>query len=251
MTKVQKLFQNKTPQAGYLSILVYYLSKLYILPLNINHQEGTIKFAFLSFRTLIHVLVVSIPFGLSLTWIFLQPTHYLKDCWKAFFHVFETSDILIMSFYPGITLLPPMNLMLTSIVSKAWASHPDLTFHQKLQFPRNIKCVSYSFILLIVSIIFVFWGLFWSMSIILTQYSTVRNFVTFFLALGFPSIFNIIMLFIYSIMWYSMMDQIQDKIKNPPQDPPEIWVWARESIHTFQRFAECSHMHFFVFIALR
>ena len=56
MTKVQKLFQNKTPQAGYLSTLAHYLSKLYILPLNINYQEGTIKFAFLSFRTLITVL---------------------------------------------------------------------------------------------------------------------------------------------------------------------------------------------------
>ena len=251
MTRIKKLFPDLKSQEGSLSTLLHYLSKFYILPLNINYQKGKLSYGFYSFKTLMHSLVVSIPFALSLTWIFLQPSHYLKDCWNAITTVFDNLDLTVMFFFPCLPAVPIQSFMLTTIVSKSWVANPALTFYKQLQFPNNIKRISYLFLLMTVSYFLIFWAFFWANSSLLTQYSWQRNFVTLFLSLFIPVMYNTFTWFIFAIMCFSMMDQIHGQLKHAPKSVEETWMWARESVNLFRDFVETFHLNIFTFISMR
>ena len=251
MTRIKKVFPDLKSRGGSLSTLMFYLSKFYILPLNINYQKGKLSYGFYSFKTLMHSLVVSIPFALSLTWIFLQPSHYLKDCWNSIRSVFDVLDLAVMFCYPGLPAVPIFSLMLTTTVSKCWAANPALTFYKQLQFPKNMKRVNYLFVLMTVSFFLIFWANFWANNSLLTQYSWQRNFVTLFLALFIPIMTNVLTFYIFAIMNFSMMDQIHGQLNHVPGNVTETWMWARESVNLFRRFVESFHLNIFLFISIR
>ena len=102
-----------------------------------------------------------------------------------------------------------------------------------------------------VSYFLIFWAFFWANSSLLTQYSWQRNFVTFFLSLFIPVMYNTFTWYIFAIMCFSMMDQIHGQLNHVPKSVPETWMWAKESVNLFRDFVETFHLNIFIFISVR
>lgn len=79
---------------------IQFLSNIYILRISVNYAKSKLTFSYFNLKTLIYILINSVPFLIAILWIFSQPDFY-GDFLEALKTVYLKSDLLTMIIFPG------------------------------------------------------------------------------------------------------------------------------------------------------
>ena len=141
-------FQDK--EAVKISLLckfVKFFSSCYLLPIHIDFKSSKVSFSFLSCKTFIYVLIISLPWILVSVYIFFNANYYAEVI-RAAFDLYSIIDLGALMVILGSNTSPFLMIFSSCLGCKPWAALPELSMDTSIKFPRYMKFIV-SFILLI------------------------------------------------------------------------------------------------------
>ena len=180
--KVKPSF-SKEIEMSRMSKAIQILSKLYILPIDVDYKSSKMDFALFSNRTLTNTIVLMIP-HLIYYLISLFQTSYLVAALENFYNKYNIIDFTGMMIFPVLLILTPLpNIKFIWVFSKLWSSVPEITLKTSLGFPRNAGKLTVCMFIQTLSVAVFALGIFLSNKNSLEQFSYLQNFLNLFLAM--------------------------------------------------------------------
>lgn len=245
MVKVQPFFKEPTP-TGVLSRRIRILSKFYILPL--NFVGDAVKFSIFSWKTLIHIILHSTPFLISLIWTILQPSNVYGKIFEAFASVYTSGDILVMAIFPGTMLLPVASITFTFIFCCSLPSLPDLVHDPNLEKPGNYKRLIGSRILELTGHFLVTYGNCLALRSYL-PFNQLEMITYVFLPMIIPASINSSIIAFLVVAVFGIMENLLFKMKHCPREG--VIAWIQGNIDLFQRYQKAVNLMMLGFITSR
>ena len=118
---------EKYSSASKFTKFIRLLSNVYILPIEYKNDFKTVKFNFISLRTLISFIIISTPFVVAMIWLFLFQWDFTSQYFEKSLHVYHLFDFSQM-FMLTITLIQPYSTFPFILwMCYFWASFPALS----------------------------------------------------------------------------------------------------------------------------
>ena len=127
--KVQSVGKNleKTSPASKFTKFLHLLSNVYILPIEYKNDFKTVKFTFISLRTFISFIVISMPFGFLMIWWFLFQWDFTSQYFEKSLHVYHLFDFAQMFALTNNVTQPYTTFPFLLWMCNFWAKFPALS----------------------------------------------------------------------------------------------------------------------------
>ena len=174
---------SKEMKLSRMSKAIHILSKLYILPIDVDYKSSKMDFSLFSNRTLTNVIILMMPHLIYYV-INLFQTSYVVAALENFYNKYNIIDFTGMMIFPVLLILTPApNLKFILVFSKLWSSVPEITLNTSLGFPRNARKLLVCMFIQTLSVAVFALGIFLSNKNSLEQFSYLQNFLNLFLAM--------------------------------------------------------------------
>ena len=244
MAKVQPLFK---PELGKFTKFIKILSKLYLLPVEINTERSTVRYSFFSIRTLVNILAISIQFIMFLIWILTHREETLL-VYKAYLEVYEISDIYVMLFFPGVLIVSFGMIPFLHATGTVLSSVPDIVLDNDLNLPQNFNRLMFIRFSEFIGLLLISLGNYFALEPI-TPLSKLDDFINVSLVFLVPATITTIMLHIMTVTNFAVLDNLESRLKNVPTTNIEVWIKSHTDL--FERYQVGANSLIFGFIAFR
>ena len=207
---------QKPKSMGMLYKVMYVLSKLYIVPLNIdNKNDGHIKVEFSVFclKSLVNAMLFSVASIITIVWIFSNILYYEEYFTKAFNLVYAPSDVWIMVGFIGFGSTAPLFLM-TWLMSNIWSTMKEVTRDPTIPFPASYLAIFGAPLLETCAYICIFFGNYLASYPLMEKYSNYDNFLNVFVVPLVPSVVNVLNQAILEMMFFTIIERIAYLMRN-------------------------------------
>ena len=244
MAKVQPLFK---PELGKFTKFIKILSKLYLLPVEINTERSTVRYSFFSIRTLVNILAISIQFIMFLIWILTHREETLL-VYKAYLEVYEISDLFVMLFFPGFLIVSFGMIPFLHATGTVLSSVPDIVLDNELNLPQNFNRLMFIRFSEFIGLLLISLGNYFALEPI-TPLSKLDDFINVSLVFLVPATITTIMLHIMTVTNFAVLDNLETRLKNVPVTNMEVWIKSHTDL--FERYQVAANSLIFGFIAFR
>ena len=127
--KVQTNGENleKKLPASKLTKLIHFLSIIYILPIEYKNDFKTVRFNFISLRTLISFILMFTPFIFSMIWWFVFQWDFTSQYFEKCLHVYHLFDFAQMFWLLNNISQPYVTFPFLLWMCHFWATFPELS----------------------------------------------------------------------------------------------------------------------------
>ena len=228
----------------------FILSKFAIFPTKIDSKMSTIRFSIASPKTALSACLISIPYIGCLIWFLSSSSECRRDFWEAFKKTYEKIDIAVMLVFPFSLMTPLCPIIWSWMTSKPFVSVPEFSLSSRFTLPKYWLKLLLINILMLVSFLLTFLGLFLSVTRNMQPYSwlTLAN---LFFPLLIPTVLTVVFTYPGMLSYFVILQMMCEKLHQAPPSLSARAMWARNTMSTFERLQRGSNFAIFMFMLFR
>ena len=209
--------------------LIFFLSKMFILPLRYNEDGTQFEFSFLHVKTLIWTIIYFMPTTLSVLWWTLQGS-FLEDYTKHAKEVYTLFDFYFIISMQVFMILPNQFIIIMTVCTH-WKKFSELSLECKFS---HMKTMFLFLVVFEMSGLLIALGSFLTIGKLMTQYSLMENMMNHIISYIIPFAWNRFFDTIAFFMWICHIQTMKMKIENPPHLHRRQWIF--DTITYYEKF---------------